>query len=389
VVRCEPAERVEVAGTVIPLKAGQSFQVGGEHVRCLPADFPVWNVQRSGAATTPPFAATAGAYAIVADPDGVPVWWMRTPTGEFPTDATIFDSDTIAWSYNHFNSYATDATFELRRFDGALKSRLGAVDFHDLQALPNGDYLAIAYVPRDHVDLTSIGGPSDATVVDNEIRELAPDGGVVWRWSTKDHIDVSESRGEALVLLGTLPYDLVHMNSVQDDGDGIVFSARHLDAVYRINKATGAIDWKLGGTHRPESVSFVNDPIGKLAGQHDARLDATGTLSAYDNELLKADRPRAVRYRINPQARTATLLSSISEPDISASGCCGSVRSVPNGHTLVSWGQQPLIAEYDASGSRVLTIGLGTDVSYRAIPAGPDAPSLDALRAGMDAMAPR
>jgi hypothetical protein len=43
----------------------------------------------------------------------------------------------------------------------------------------------------------------------------------------------------------------VHLNSLQEDVDGIVFSSRHLDAVYRIRRSDESIDWKLGGTETP------------------------------------------------------------------------------------------------------------------------------------------
>jgi hypothetical protein len=386
VVRCEPEERVEVGGIVVPLKAGQSFHVDQQNVRCLPADFPTWTAQRVGTPTVRLLVATVDFYVIVANADGVPVWWMRSPTGGLPMDAKLLDSDTLAWTYNFFTGYRLDASYDLRGLDGPLKATVGgdSIDEHDLQRLPNGDYLAIAYVPRSGVDLSPIGGPTDATVLDGEIRELAPDGSVVWRWSTKDHIGISESGPEGFIVLGGSPYDVVHINSVEDDGNGIVFSARHLDAVYRVDKATGEIDWKLGGTHRPESLTFVNDPIGRFGGQHDARIDSDGTLTVHDNELFKDKPPRAVRYGIDPGASTATLVEQVTDPAVTSAGCCGSARSLPNGHWLVSWGQNARIAEYDAGGTPALVIDLGNNSSYRVVPVTGDTPTLAELRAGMD-----
>jgi hypothetical protein len=387
VVRCEPDQRVDVDGDVLAVKADQSFQVGDQHVRCLPADFPPWTAQRTGPTTVGLFVATVGSYVVIADGSGVPVWWMRSPSGQPPLDAKLLDAETIAWSYNPFPASVATGSYDLRGLDGRLEGTVGggSIDFHDLQPLANGDYLAIAYVPRGGADLSAIGGPSDADVIDGEIREIRPDGTVVWRWSAGDHIAVAESAGERDLVLQGPPYDLDHINSVQDDGGGVIFSARHLDAVYRVDKATGAIDWKLGGTHTPQSLSFVDDPVGHLAGQHDARINADGTLSVHDNELFRGA-PRVARYRIDPDAGTATLVSQLTDPSVPSSGCCGSARSLPDGHELVSWGQDPRIAEYDASGNPVLTIDLGSDYSYRAAPVTGPAPTLPALRAGMDAM---
>ena len=48
--------------------------------------------------------------------------------------------------------------------------------------------------------------------------------------------------------------------------------------------------------------------------------------------------PRAVRYRIDEQAGTATLLESISDPVVPESMCCGTARRLTNGHWLIDWG---------------------------------------------------
>ena len=52
--------------------------------------------------------------------------------------------------------------------------------------------------------------------------------------------------------------------------------------------------------------------------------------------------PRAVRYRIDQAAGTATLLQSISDPDVPVSYCCGSARLLPNQDWLIDWGQGSL-----------------------------------------------
>ena len=53
----------------------------------------------------------------------------------------------------------------------------------------------------------------------------------------------------------TEPYDIVHINSVEEMADGdYLISLRHTDSVYRLDGATGAIEWKLGGTETPEST---------------------------------------------------------------------------------------------------------------------------------------
>ena len=106
---------------------------------------------------------------------------------------------------------------------------------------------------------------------------MSPGGQLVWDWKTQDHIALAET-GRWWPLAIGFDYDLVHWNSIQPAGNGsVIASFRHLDAVYKIDKSTGAIVWKLGGTSRPESLNVIGDPFAyTFGGQHDARLLPTG-----------------------------------------------------------------------------------------------------------------
>ena len=84
---------------------------------------------------------------------------------------------------------------EERRLDGSLVRTIqapsavgGNLQNHELQLLPNGDYLFIADVQRGPVDLSPYGGSATANITDNVIEEIAPDGSLVWSWSAMDHL---------------------------------------------------------------------------------------------------------------------------------------------------------------------------------------------------------
>jgi hypothetical protein len=389
----------------VPLRAGQAFYFTvvdslGSHthaVRCLPSDFPAWNATVPGSPQvawlllTPSGGNGAVPYVVVADSDGVPVWWMNTVSR--PGDFKLLADGTLAWS---FLSVGLPTHAEIHRLDGTLVRSLDTVgtgaDGHDLQLLEDGDYLMEAYKPRTGVDLSPWGGPSNATVLDAEIQELTPEGALVWSWNSAGHIDPSETVPWGIHRTETAPgvYDLVHLNSLQPDGDGIVFSARHLDAVYRVRRGDGSIDWKLGGTTTPQSLAFVDDPLGasSFGGQHDARILPDGTLTVHDNGTSRGRPPRAVRYQIDSTARTATLLEEVTDPRATASTCCGSARRLPGGDWVMSWGSVGLVTELTPTGSPVLSIETPTTFSYRADPVLPGALSRDALHSAMDAMNP-
>ena len=209
-----------------------------------------------------------------------------------------------------------DTSYEEHRLGGSTVRRLAAVgvptDFHEIQQLPNGHFLLDAYRPRHGVDLRPYGGPASATVYDAEIQEITPSGHRVWRWSSRGHIGLAETQQWWPTLneiqnrkpAADRAYDVVHLNSIAKDGDGLVISARHTDAVYRIDRATGRVDWKLGGTHTPQSLSIAGDPqygSTTFGGQHDARVLPDGTLTVHDNGNNRSRPPRVVRYGIDAE----------------------------------------------------------------------------------------
>jgi Arylsulfotransferase (ASST) len=390
----------------VELSAGQAFYFtvvdgAGAHthaVRCLPSDFPAWNARVTGTPQVAwllvtPSAGEGGApYVVIADSAGVPVWWMRTENR--PADFKLLSDGTLAWS---FLSLRVPTHAEIHSLDGTLLRSLDTVgtgaDFHDLQLLEDGNYLMMDYKPRSGVDLSPWGGSASATVLDAEIQEITPEGASVWSWNSAGHIDPSETVPWGIHNSEVSPgvYDLVHLNSLQEDGEGIVFSGRHLDAVYRISRSDGSVNWKLGGSATPQSLTFVNDPLGasSFGGQHDARILPDGSLTVHDNGTRRGRAPRAVRYAIDPEAGTATLLETVTDPRVASSACCGSARRLPGGDWVMSWGFAGLVTELTPSGSPVLSIELPTTFSYRADPVLPGVLSREALLGAMDAMHPR
>ena len=217
------------------------------------------------------------------------------------------------------------------------------------------------------------------------IVELNPANQIVWQWSVADHINVAA----ADVNWHDQFPDVIHMNSILYDGNGgIIFSARHLDAVYRIDMATGALTWKLGGSPEPESLGVVGDQYvaagGQLfSGQHYARLTADGSLTVHDNGTRANRAPRAVRFTIDTSTNTATEVEQVSDPRATYAACCGSVEKLAGGDWLASWGANDFMTELNPQGVPQITITYPGNFSYRAS----DVPvSVDALRQGMDAM---
>jgi hypothetical protein len=302
------------------------------------------------------------------DDAAVPVWWYGLSST--PIDAKLLGDGTLAFARGPAGGFGTATTaYELRKLDGTLLRTVKAVgtdtDHHDLQEVGNGNLLVLSYKPRQHVDLSAHGGPADAQVLDEEIQELDPTGSVVWSWNSKDHIALSETGPWWSNVIaqpprlgdGSTAYDIVHVNSVEPDGDGLIVSMRHVNAVYRISRADGHVQWELGGTTTPQSLAVSGDSASTpLAGQHDTRRLGDGTVTVHDNATGAGRAPRAVCFRIDPTAGTATLVESLGDAQITSSLCCEGARKLDSGGWLMAWGTllSPTVAEYASGGDEVV-----------------------------------
>jgi hypothetical protein len=379
-----------VGGRALTFKIDSGPAAGAYHVRCVPPDFPPWTAKRTGTPEARWYLVTPvhlgygrPGYTIVFDRNGAPVWWMREAKGS-PFTGTLLPDGGIAWFPYQGTPFGIDKIhFEEHALDGSLTRTFSTVgtltDHHELQVLPNGHAVLISYRPRDHVDLRPQNAslPSDATVVDGEAQEVDRHGKVKWSWNTHGPISLEESSRWYQVKPvrlrdGRVAHDIVHLNSVDVKGKRVVVSMRHTDAVYEIDKPSGNIVWKLGGTMTPKSLVIAGDPFGihSFGGQHDARISADGlSLTLFDNGTLRGRPPRAVRYTIDPLAHTAKLVESVSDPAVADSLCCGSARRLPGGHWVISWGGKILVTETDANGKRAFALSFSSKrQSYRAIP---------------------
>ncbi len=364
------------------------------HVRCLPADFPTYSFGRTAPGGPEFFVVQMNNnYAVIFNSDGVPVWWYKASTEPF--DAELLSDGTIAWQ-RHTGGGTAGGGFEIHTLDGQLVRVVGAAgglatDIHELVLLPNGNYLLGAQVYQAHEDASPYGGSSDATVIGFEIQELTPDGQLAWKWDSLEHIGLGQTTDpwwSQLLQSGRQVMDIQHWNAVEPDGKLLLLSFRHLDAVYAINRTTGAIAWKLGGIHTSQSLKVLNDPEGSypLAGQHDPRLLPDGTISIYDNFTGRHKPPRVVRYRINAQAKTARLVESFSDPTATKSPCCGSARLLPSGDWLVGWGGLKFVGGYNSEGHSIFRLQLPGGSSYRAFPVPPHALTAQQLRQAMNSI---
>jgi hypothetical protein len=329
---------------------------------------------------------------------GTPIWWDKDSVA-LPINPTLLPDKTIAWMGYGGN----EPDYSFRRLDGTVSGTTGTIgsgtDVHELQQDADGNYDLLTAPIVTHGDLRALGGPTDAPILDCVAQIVSPSGSLIWSWSAHAHIPAGEFDLPSLSNVtfdvggGNTGYDIYHCNSLQVTPSTVLISFRHLDAVYLIDRASGDIIWKLGGKPRAESLTVSGDHRAvTLDGQHDARLSAESVLTLHDNGTFSDDGPpRAVSFKVDPAARTATFLAEVTDPTVPSSGCCGSARILDSGNWLVGWGLSSTFGEYRPDGTPVFRITWSPDFrsSYRTVPVPPGTFKLVDIRAGMDAMNPR
>ncbi len=390
--------------------AGQTAQYW---VRCLPHDFPALNVtpHPTAGSPTPGWYLTANlindhSYAMILDTHGTPVWYKRAPVG-VALDVKPFGHDRVAFASAPTSGYGRTPgdhydVYDLEQHQIAEQvSAVGSpTDFHDMIALPNGDRMVLTYPIRHGVDLTGLNASpppgANSAIADCEIQEVNPQGQLVWKWDATDHVDpVAENQFNGVdVINGENVYDVYHCNSIDViPGGDVLLSIRHMNALVRIGRADGTIQWKMGGTtnnkDNAQHVTVQNYPQAATSLQHDARYLPNGDISVFDNQTMGSGPAQGVEFALDLAAGTAHPVFQVGSPENKKSFATGDFRRYPDGHSLVCWGftafggPVPLVfSEIDAAGSDVLDVGfVNGDAPYRAVKAPPTTFDINVLRA--------
>jgi Arylsulfotransferase (ASST) len=191
-------------------------------------------------------------------------------------------------------------------------------------------------------------------------------GKVLFEWHSVGHVRLIESYYH-LPRNPDQTYDYFHINTIEVDRDGnYLVSARNTHTIYKINRKTGNIIWRLGG----KRSDFELGRDVRFGWQHDVRRQPDGTLTMFDNEAAPKLRrqSRGLVLRIDERRKTATLLHSFVHTPPLVAVDQGNMQKLPNGNFLVGWGHQPYVTEFGPHGKTLLDLRFGRagDDSYRA-----------------------
>jgi len=312
----------------------------------------------------------------IIDNQGRPVWFSPVTAPDQATDfrvQTYRGRPVLTWDVGastggpgHSSGYDVIANQHYQVIATVHAGNDYAADQHEFQLTPQGTALITIYhaVPYD---LSSLGGPADGQVLDGIVQEIdVRTGKVLFEWHSLDHVALTDSYQPVPTSAAT-PYDYFHINAVKVAADGnLLIDSRHTWTVYKVNRHTGKIIWRLGG----KETSFKLGPGEPFAWQHDPEDTGHDTLRIFDNDsngvpVLPAS--RVIWVHLDTHDWTATLVKSITHPDGLSAGSQGDAHGLRNGDTFVGWGATGRFSEFDPAGNLLFdaSVPSGYD-TYRA-----------------------
>ena len=293
---------------------------------------------------------------LIVDNEGQPVWFKPLGRTSLATNLrvqTYQHRNVLTWWEGRETNYygQGEGVIVGNSYDELMRVKAAAgrqVDLHEFVLTPEGTALFTCFPQAVKADLSSIGGPSGGTVWESIFQEVdLRSGRLLLEWRSLDHIPILDSYEPAYD-----PYDYLHLNSINVTDDGnLLVSGRGTWSVYKLDRRTGAIIWRLGG----KRSDFQMENGAQFAYQHHAAPVDDDTISVFDNGSdgtnSPGDRSRAILVKLDEARRTARLGRAYLHPHPFLAGAMGSVQVLDSGRVFVGWGNAPYFTEYAADGT--------------------------------------
>ncbi len=309
---------------------------------------------------------------LIVDASGEPVWFH--PLQDEEADAFNFEVQTykgetvLTWWEGQHTGYGQgeyvicDHSYrEIKR----VKAGNGYEgDHHEFLITPEDTALITIYSKVSR-DLSGVGGPVDGEVLDGIAQEVDIETGeVLFEWHSLDYVELDESYYEPPPDLKAA-FDYFHINSIDPHPDGyLIISARRTCAVYKVDRKTGEVVWRLGGEKSDFDMGYGT----RTDWQHDARLHPDNHITIFDNGGVQKDvQSRVIVVEIDEDGMSASLVGEYTHPDKILAATQGNAQVLPNGNVFVGWGSEPYFSEFSRDGKLLFDASFPSQVeSYRA-----------------------
>jgi hypothetical protein len=309
---------------------------------------------------------------LILDGSGEPVWFH--PLDDPREDAFDFKvqeyrgEKVLTWWAGHHTGYGQgEYVLADRTYSEITRVRAGnghEGDHHEFLITPEDTAVLTIYGEKP-MDLSPVGGPVDGRVLDGIVQELDIETGeVLFEWHSLDHVGLEESYYRPSPDLDWA-FDYFHINSLDPSPDGyLTISARRTSTVYKVDRRTGEVAWRLGG----KRSDFKMGPGTPFYGQHDARHHPGNIITIFDNARVTSDeQSRGIVVEVDEDAMKATLVGEYVRPERTLSDTQGNVQILPDDHVFVGWGSEPVFSEFSRDGELLFDASFPPEVeSYRA-----------------------
>jgi hypothetical protein len=302
---------------------------------------------------------------LIIDRKGELVWFRRAAAGGYATNLEVQSyrgKPAITWwesgkfvtsnlAIGAGAGYIADSSYNIIAVIRAQDDL--RTDLHELTLTDRGTALITAYRRRTG-DLSRLGGWRHSYIWSGIVQEIdIATGRLVFSWDSLDHVPVTETLHHFYLGTTERPFDYFHINSVSvaDDGN-LLIGARNTCAVYKVNRRTGAIMWRLGG----RSSDFAMGPGTRFWWQHDVREPRPGLFTVFDDGATPKKEPqsRGLLLNVDEARRRCTLQRAYTSPARPLAANQGSMQLLPDDSVLVGWGSEPAFSQFTADGSQVL-----------------------------------
>ena len=202
---------------------------------------------------------------------------------------------------------------------------LDTLTHHDHVRLANGNTIVSVsdVLNPDSASKIQGGTPNteanDGTIRGERLKEISPEGQVVWEWRGYDSLDLSSD-----VIPPARPRGVwLHCNAVEElPGGDLLVSFNTLSRLMIIEKSTGNIKWRLD-----RDIT---------ASQHNPTMLANGNILVFDNG---ANRNQSRVIEIIPETQEIAWEYTGAPPDSFYSFNISGAQRLPNGNTLICEGR--------------------------------------------------
>jgi arylsulfotransferase ASST len=307
----------------------------------------------------------------IVDDRSRPVWFDQLPNGDQATDFRVQsyrDAPVLTWWQGKGFGGATAGVDYIADTSYRVIATVHAgngldADGHEFALTPQGTALITIEHQIPH-DLSPLGGPKDGSVIDGVVQEIdVATGRVLFEWHSVDRVPLDESHRPV-----ASPYDYFHLNAVSVDSDGnLLISSRNTWTVYKVDRRSGQIIWRLGGKRSDFSLGSGV----AFAWQHNPLPAGANTIRLFDNgsngETVVSPRTRVVWIHLDLGTKTATLARELTHPTGISVPSQGNAQGLDNGNTLVGWGELGRVSEFDPQGNLLFdSLFAGQYDTYRA-----------------------